>query len=226
MTAAMVYDVAVVAGEQLVAAVAGQRDLHMLASQLRDEVRRDGRYVGEWLVEGAQKIVEEIEILGADYELVMLGPEPLRYAACVGQLVVGRLPEADGERLDRDADFGGHERDDGGRIDATAQEGAERHVADQVRADGIAQHRPERLGCLRLVVRRRRILEARPDVPVAPRGPGAAVAHGQRVAGREFDDALDDAQRIGDVAELQVRGHRTAIDGGRDPGAASHRFQL
>ena len=43
--------VGVVAAEQLVAAVAGQHDLHVLARDLRDEERREQRDVGERLVE-------------------------------------------------------------------------------------------------------------------------------------------------------------------------------
>ena len=43
--------VRVVAAEELVAALAGERDLHVLGGELRDEVRRQRRRVGERLVE-------------------------------------------------------------------------------------------------------------------------------------------------------------------------------
>ena len=56
------------------------------------------------------------------------------------ELVERRLVEADREGLHARAGDLGHQPDDQARVDAAREERAERHVADQVRADGVGQH--------------------------------------------------------------------------------------
>jgi len=117
-----VAQVPVVAPEGLVAGVAREHHLDVLAGQLRDEVGRDGRGVGEGLVEVPDEVLQELDGIGLDDELAVLRAEVLRDAARVGQLVVLRLAEADRERLHRLAEVARHERDDDARVEAAAQE--------------------------------------------------------------------------------------------------------
>jgi hypothetical protein len=53
-------DVLVVAGEQLVAAVAGQHDFDVLGRQLRHHVGRDRRRIAEWLVEIPGQVFDDL----------------------------------------------------------------------------------------------------------------------------------------------------------------------
>ena len=55
-----VRGVGVVAAEELVAALAGERDLHVLRCELRDEVGRQRGRVGERLVEGLGERGQEL----------------------------------------------------------------------------------------------------------------------------------------------------------------------
>ena len=143
MPPAVVHHVPVVTGEQLIPSVTRQHDLHVLPRETRDEVGRDRGWIGKRLIEGAQEVIQHVEVLGTDDELVVLCPEPLCDSSRIGELVVRFFPEAHGERLDRDTDLGRHDRDDGARIDSPAQEGADRHVADEVRADCVLQEGPQ-----------------------------------------------------------------------------------
>ena len=64
----------VVAAEELVAALAGERDLHVLGRELRDEVRRQRGRVGERLVERVRERRKEQRRVGLQNELAMLVP--------------------------------------------------------------------------------------------------------------------------------------------------------
>src|SRR4029077_12833136 len=100
VTTLMIDDVAVVAGKQLVAAVAGENDLHMLSRQARDQIGWDGRGVGERLVEARQQLLENLEVIRLDEQRVVLGAVGLGNLPRVGQLVVPVLQEPHGEGLD------------------------------------------------------------------------------------------------------------------------------
>ena len=58
--------IAAVAAEVLVAAVAGQRDGHVLARELADAIRRNRRAVGVGLVVEACQRVDQIEVVALD----------------------------------------------------------------------------------------------------------------------------------------------------------------
>ena len=96
----VVDSIALVAGQDLVSAVAGEHDLDVLARQARHEIRRDGGGVGERLVEAGQQLVEDLQVAGLHQELVVRRPAPLRDLAGVGKLVVAILAEPDREGLD------------------------------------------------------------------------------------------------------------------------------
>ena len=61
-----VQAVAPVAGEALVAAVARQRDRHVLARELAHAVGRDRRAVGVGLVVEARELVDQVEVVALD----------------------------------------------------------------------------------------------------------------------------------------------------------------
>ena len=224
--AAIVHHVAVVAGKQLVAPVARQDDLYVLSGQARHQVRRDRRRIGERFVDGPQKVVQQPEVLWTDEQLVVLRRVPLGDLACVGQFVVALLPESHGERLDRRAELGRHDRHHGGRIDPPAQEGADGDVADEVRANRVAQEGPEPLRRVLLAGRDPGVAEAGRHLPVAARNAGAAVLDGQRVPGGELGHAFDDAERIRHVPVLEVRRQGTPIHVAAGPGVLHDRLQL
>src|SRR2546429_7264756 len=71
--------------------------------------------------------------------LVMIGPERRRSRARIVELVVGGIAEADRERLYRSRRMLRHQRENGGRVDAAAQERAERDVGSQPDTNGLAQ---------------------------------------------------------------------------------------
>ena len=84
---ARMRQVAVVAAEQLVAAVARQHDRDVAPRHLRDVPRRNRRRVGERLVEVRDQPVEDADAVRLDDELVVVGAEVLGDAARVLELV-------------------------------------------------------------------------------------------------------------------------------------------
>ena len=132
---------------------------------------------------------------------------------------------ADGEGLDRGAGLAGGDRRDQGRVDAAAEEDAERHVGDQPRADRgreqpveLADQVGGRLAGLADGGRRR--------APVAALGEGAAGLPGQQVSGRQLAGAGEDRALAGDVAEDEVFVDRDRVELGADRGPGGERGQL
>jgi hypothetical protein len=122
---------AVVAGEHLVAAVAGERDGDLRPGEPAHEVRRDGGRVGVRLVVVPEQRVHEAGRVDGDGELGVARAEVLGDGASVGGFVEARvLGEADRERLDRLGRGLGHERDDERGVDAAREQGAHRDVGD------------------------------------------------------------------------------------------------
>ena len=145
-----VVSVARIAEEQLVAAVAGQRDRHALARDLRHEIRRHRRRIGERLVEHVREPIDDGEHLPVVARLlVVLGAEMAGDRRGVVRFVELRVLEADRERPHRRRTLLLHQRDDERRVDAARQEGAERHVGDHPLANRRGQTRFE-LRSLRL----------------------------------------------------------------------------
>ena len=92
--------VAAVAGEHLVSAIAGKRHRHMLAGQGTDPICRHGRTVAIGLVIDAGKLIDEIEGIGIDLAHAMRCVIALGHVAGVGGLVEVLVRERDGKRID------------------------------------------------------------------------------------------------------------------------------
>ncbi len=204
-----VGDVGVVAAEELVAALAGERDLHVLGGELRDEVRRQRRRVGERLVERLCERRQEQRRVRLQRQLAVDRPVALRDGAGAGELVERRLLEADRERAHRLRRLLGGERGERARVDAAGEQHADGNVGDQMRAHGVAQAGAALLDELGLVLavpgrERARAREARDR--------HLAVVPGQRVAGRELLDVDEDRERRRHAVEREERVQRVEAD--------------
>ncbi len=93
----------------------------------------------------AYQTIEDAHRVRLDDELVVFGAEMIGDASRVLELVERRFVEADRKRLHACGGRFGHQADDEARIDAARQERAERHVADEVRANGVGEHVAERV---------------------------------------------------------------------------------
>src|ERR1051325_5075422 len=92
-------DVARVAGEQLVAPFPGEDNGDRLARKLADQVRREGRGIGDGLVHVPGELGEQLGSVGLDDQLVVLSAKVADDTACLLQFVVNtREIEADRER--------------------------------------------------------------------------------------------------------------------------------
>ncbi len=131
--------VSVVPAEELVAGVAGQRDRHRAPGLACDVPRRQGRAVGERLVEVPGQLGQRLPRLRLDDERLMLGAQVLRGQLGVARLVVLRVGEADRERLHRPARGPLHQPHDDRRVDPAREERAQRHVRDHLLAHGVAE---------------------------------------------------------------------------------------
>ena len=133
-------DEAVVAGEALVAAIAGEHHLDRLAGHPGHQVDAGAERVGR-LVHVVDHRRDQAEQVGLDHLLVRLHAVARGDASGVGQLVEALLLDADREGRDGLLADRRHERGDQAGIDAAAQERADPHVAQQVHLDGLAQQR-------------------------------------------------------------------------------------
>ena len=135
---ARVRQVAVVAAEQLVAAVAGEHDRDVPAGDLRDVPGRDRRRVGERLVEVLDEPIENRQRRRAARrtrgDRCRSASRPAR--ACSSSSNCGSSNPIENVFTGRD-EASRHQPDDDARVDAAREEGAERHVADHVRAHRI-----------------------------------------------------------------------------------------
>jgi hypothetical protein len=121
--------VPIVASEELVPAVTRERDGHLAAGELGDEVRRDRRRIGEGLVVHPREKRDDVErILRSEVELRVVRPEVTSDGTRVDRFVIARLAEANREGPHRSRGLRLHQRDDSGGVDAAGQERAERHV--------------------------------------------------------------------------------------------------
>ena len=146
--------------------------------------------------------VDQREIVGAhDLRMVICG-EALRDRRGMRALVMARLVEADRTGAHRRLARLRHQRDDRRAVDATRQEGAERHIGDHAAAHALA-HMRQQLLAERAGRSGRAIGEA--DVPPAARRRYALPApHQQAMAGGQLAHAGDQTGVVGDVAECQI----------------------
>ncbi len=129
----------VVAGEQLVAAVAGEHDFHILNGELADAARGHERGVAVRLVAVPQHAGPVVEHVGLHDALAVRGAEALRSLAGVGRFVEARIGKADAKSARRFAHMPRHERHDGAGIDPAREKGAEGHVGAQSQAHRVVE---------------------------------------------------------------------------------------
>ncbi len=91
----LLMNVAGVASERLVATVSRQRDRHMTAGHLREQVRRKRRWICKWFAVERHQLRQEIRRLWSQDLLVVLGLVQLRDLARVDDLGVVLLLEPD-----------------------------------------------------------------------------------------------------------------------------------
>ena len=175
-------DVAVIAAEQLVAAVAREADGDRAASQRAHQMGRDLRGIGERLVPHPGQARHDVERVPAgDVERDMVGAEMRGHRARMPGLVILRIVEADGEGPHRPRRLGLHQGDDGRAVDAARQEGADRHVRLHPPKHRILEQR------LEIVDQRRRVRQRigrpgrrhRAEIPIRRRR-GQLPAAGRR----------------------------------------------
>ena len=118
-----------------------------------------------------------------------------------------------------------HRADDRARIDAAREERAERHVRDETHAHRLVQQRAQALRGSRPRSRRASAEGfGELEVPIAL-DVDAAVLERQVAARREFLNAAQDAERVGHVAEREVRVERFGVQPrAATPGVASRDF--
>ncbi len=130
--------------------------------------------------------------------------------------------EAEVEGVERSPGGPGRDRGDDRRVDAAADERAQRHVGDQHR-----RHRPRQLAIESVddVGQRPAMLGHVRRQPVAAARQGA-VAHRQPVARQQLADVGVDAARGRDVLALEVERQRVGVDPPRQAGERQQRLQL
>ena len=138
----------------------------------------------------------------------MRRPVPLGDEPRVGELVERTLLEADRERAQRPARLVGRERGEHARVDAAREEHADGHVADEVRAHGVAQPRAELLDELGLVLASRLDRRRRPREAAQL---DAAVPH-EHVTRRQLARAREDRERRRHGVEREEPFERVEVD--------------
>ena len=215
-----------IAAEQLVAAVAAEGDLGLLADEPRDEVGGNHRGVGHRLVvlHGQLRQKRDGRRRGGHFEVIgaeMPGHDP-RMLRLVVAAVAG---EGDGERLHTAAAARGHGRHQGG-VEPAAEEDAHRDVSgEHLPLDGVLAQplelALERIGIAGAAFDVRR---ERPVGPALPRPAAQIDEHG--VSLRQFLDAGQHAEiaRHVSVGKVMLEGMR--LDAALAVGVGHQRFQL
>ena len=212
----------VVAGEELVAPVAGQRHGDLGAGQPADQVHRDLGDVAERLVPEVRKVGNDV--LGvpvADPQQGVVGTEVIGHGGGFARLVERPVGEADGERPHRTIAVPLHQGDDQARIDPAGEEGADRHVGHHPGGHRVGQRRLQLVG--HLLGGSGDGVGSRPldGVTCRPVGTGRRKvagpvrwAEGDQLPGKEFGRAPVDGVRGGDAVVPEVQGDRVAVDPG------------
>jgi hypothetical protein len=188
--------VGLVAAEQLVPALPGEHDLHVLGGEPGDEVGRQRRGVAERLVRRRRDLGEQPRRVRPDDELVVVRAVAAGDKARPIELVERALLEADREGLHRIPALLRRERRQRRGVDPAGQQDADGHVRDEMGAHAVAQAVAQLRG------EHRRRLGARDG-----RGPRAAPA-------RDLD-----APGVG-VPREPVAGRQLARRGGRPSSGA------
>jgi hypothetical protein len=200
--------VALVAAEQLVATIAGERDGDLRAGQAADQQRRQLGLVGERLVVDVGELGDERErIVGREPQLGVVGAQVRGDAAGVDRLVVVGLGRADRERAGPRVRRSAQHRDDHRGVDAAGEERAQRHVGDRLAGDGGGQRTLDEVDRL-LVADVEGVGDpGAGDVEQRPPGDRRAQRVGrvdlEQVAGRQLVDTAADGASAGHGAVLQ-----------------------
>ena len=215
----LVGDVALVAGERLVSAVAGQGHGDVPSRRFAHEVERQRGVVSERLVECLREPRQRVGHVLLEHDLFVLCRVALGHSAGVAALVVALVAEADRERPHGVGRRLRHEADDDARVDASREQRPQRHVGDQT-----APH-----GCLHALANEREpvTFALRPqllELGVALDANVPALGH-EHVAGRQLLDP-GEAGATGDVLEREVGIDRLRIDLPRHAGQRQQRLQL
>jgi len=223
----------VVSGEQFVAAVAGDDDLHVSSREPGDHVGGDIGGICEGFVVDVGHFLEERAELG-----VIIGEDVMGCTVHLGDGVgVGRFIEAgfapprsvgsasgkaEGEGLQAGTvlgEFGG-ERDDGGGIEAAGEEGADGDIGDELALHGLLHEMAK-------------LLDGGVDVDVLRGGelPVAldeqfAVVELESMSGREGGNVLIDGLMGMDVEVLEEMGECVRIELGADEAAGEEGLEL
>src|SRR5438132_6090626 len=91
---AEMYQVAIVAGKQLVPAVAGKRHGHVLPRHFRDIVGGDHRRISERLFQASRQKLQRLSNVRFNDEFVMLRAETFGHGARIGSFVEILVREA------------------------------------------------------------------------------------------------------------------------------------
>ena len=211
-TAEAVREVARVAGEHLVASGAAEHHRHALACRTADQVRGDRRRIGHRLLEVPHRFREQIEDVRLEDPLGRVRVEQRRDTPrmddVVGHDLVTEVFRGEADRVGaHPIAGGGHPRDDRRRVDAAAQERAERDVAHHLPSHALRHRLGDRVDPLPL----RALLRREREIPVLPRLHSVAVDP-RVVPGRQLLDAAERGARIGHPEKREVVGERRLVE--------------
>ena len=199
-------EVAPIATEELVAPDAGHRHLHLAMRQLRDQERHQERRIGQRLVEVLDQGREEVDDPRLNDQSLVLGAEVLRDTLGVGRLVViaVRAVEADTERAHAGARRLAHEGHHRRRVDAAAEERAQRDVADHLIPHGLPEER-DQLRAARLEAGPGPLL-VEAEIPVRLRSDLAALGDETPTGGKLANAPEQGARRLHEPQPEELRG--------------------
>jgi hypothetical protein len=184
----------------------------MLARQLTDAVGRDGRRVRIGLVVQVRQQVDQAKVVAVDDLDTVVGAVAVGHLLRELRLVELGVVEADGAGVDASSSiFVGqlrHSGDDGAGIDATGQEGTQRHLGLQAQLDGLAQAAAQFLGGFFLADLG---VQRELDVPVALRLAQRLAAFDEQAMARgQFLRVAVDGPGVRHIAQREI-----SLDGAR-----------
>jgi hypothetical protein len=189
--------VARVAAEDLVAAVACERDLDLCGDRAAEVPERDRGGICKRLLESRRDLGQVVGHARLDDELLVHAADRARDLAGGPALVVVGVREADGERAQRLVQLLRGERGDQRGVEPTGEEHRERNVRAEMDAHGLRQCFLE-------------VLRARLGAPVALLARGSGFVN-EELCRRELPRTREPRPLAGDVAEHEIVGDRLRI---------------
>ena len=212
-----------VPSEELVAAVARQRDGHVRARRARQEIERDEAHVGDGLVEKKADTLHHIACVGRrDDQLLVDRAEAACREACMATLVVRGLDVTHRER--RQSGLEAHGRGgDRRRVDAAAQEAPDGNVGHETRSHRFVDGGAD--GGVPVFLAHPGLRRER-NRPVPFDAEFAVPGDREHVRRRQLVDAADDRVRVGHVIVGEVAQDALRTGRGVHGGVRQHRAQL